>query len=154
MSGQRIERIDQVGAARDEAELRAAVDGAADGDQVARALIELADRLEDAAAPTSMGLALATAALVADAVGASEEHAVASARREALATCTRTSTTRPSPRWIARLRRSRFTATWPGPPASGSPWREGCWLVARTPMPCVKLERRWMFWTHMPRHST
>jgi CHAT domain-containing protein len=85
MSGQRIERIDQVGAARDEAELRAAVDGAADGDQVARALIELADRLEDAAAPTSMGLALATAALVADAVGASEEHAVASARREALA---------------------------------------------------------------------
>ena len=85
MSGQRIELIDQVGAARDEAELRAAVDRAADGDQVARGMIELADRLEDVAAPSAMGLALAIAALVADAAGAGQEHAVAGARREALA---------------------------------------------------------------------
>jgi CHAT domain-containing protein/tetratricopeptide (TPR) repeat protein len=76
---------DQVGAARDEAELRAVVDRTADGDSIARSLLDLADRLETAAAPDAMGLTLAVAALVADAAGAAEEHAQASARRDAVA---------------------------------------------------------------------
>lgn len=75
----------QVGAARDETELRAAVDPATDGGRTARYLLELADRLEATAAPDATGLALAVAALTADAAGAADERARAGARRDALA---------------------------------------------------------------------
>jgi hypothetical protein len=88
VTGPRRAPAGQVGAARDEAELRAAVgqlqQGTDDGGRTARLLLELADRLEAAAAPDAMGLALTVAALVADAAGAAAERATAGARRDAL----------------------------------------------------------------------